>query len=74
LKFLAEKKVCVVECGFCWGYSRFCGGLCVVNRGEVVVECVANVVSCRPLFKGLKVGHLFQLYFHGPQIGNDEAA
>jgi hypothetical protein len=24
---------------------------------------VANVVCCRSLFVGLKVGHLFQLYF-----------
>jgi hypothetical protein len=59
---------------FLLGNSRFLWCLCVVNRGEVVVECVANVVCCMPLFKGLKVGHLFQLYFHGPQIGNDAAA
>jgi hypothetical protein len=45
------------------GIFAFSWCLCVVNRGEVVVECVVNVVCCRSLFRGLKVGHLFQLYF-----------
>jgi hypothetical protein len=35
----------------------------VVNRGEVVVICVAKVVSKRSLFRGRKIGHSFQLYF-----------
>jgi hypothetical protein len=62
---------------FLLGIFAFLWCLYVVNRGEVVVECVANVVCCRPLFRGLKMGHLFQLYFMGRrsgQIGNDEAA
>jgi hypothetical protein len=48
---------------FLLGIFAFLWCLGVVNRGEVVVECVANVVCCRSLFGGLKVGHLFQLYF-----------
>jgi hypothetical protein len=35
----------------------------VVNRGEVVVDCVVNVVCWLSLFGRLKVGQLFQLYF-----------
>jgi hypothetical protein len=31
--------------------------------GEVVVDCVANVVNCRTVFAVLKMGHQFQLYF-----------
>ena len=35
----------------------------VVNRGEVVVICVAKVVGGRSHFRGRKIGHSFQLYF-----------
>jgi hypothetical protein len=35
----------------------------VVNRGEVVVICVAKVVSRLSLCRGRKIGHSFQLYF-----------
>jgi hypothetical protein len=34
----------------------------MVNRGEVVVECMANVVRCGSLFRSLNVGHLFQFF------------
>jgi len=38
----------------------------VVICGEVVVNCVVNVVNLRTLFDHRKTGHLFQLYF---QVG-----
>jgi hypothetical protein len=41
----------------------------VVICGEVVVNCVVNVVDLRTLFDRRKTGHLFQLYF---QVGDAE--
>jgi len=35
----------------------------MVNRGEFVVERVANVVRRRSLFRDLKIGQLFEFYF-----------
>src|ERR1700733_268037 len=68
--------------GFCAWKKMFCGGsafllgvlsflacFVVVNRGEVVVDCVANVVCWLSLFRRLRVGQLFQLYFWvGPLV------
>ena len=48
---------------FLLGYFDFLWCLWMVNRGEVVVICVANVVNGRSLFRGRKIGHSFQLYF-----------
>jgi hypothetical protein len=45
------------------GVFSFLASFVVVNRGEVVVDCVVNVVCWLPLFRRLKVGQLFQLYF-----------
>jgi hypothetical protein len=41
---LQEKKFAVVKCGFCLVILAFQGVFCVVNRGEVVVKSVVNVV------------------------------
>jgi hypothetical protein len=35
----------------------------VVNRGEVVVDCVVNVVCWLSLFRRLKVGQVFNFIF-----------
>jgi hypothetical protein len=35
----------------------------MVNRGEVVVKCVVNVVRGMSLFSGLKLRHGLQLFF-----------
>jgi hypothetical protein len=35
----------------------------VVICGEFVVECVVNVVFYRTLFRGLKIGQVFEVYF-----------
>jgi hypothetical protein len=45
------------------GIFEFLVCFAVVNRGEVVVECVANVGCSPPLFGGLKIGQYFELYF-----------
>jgi hypothetical protein len=62
-------RVLRVEKMFCGGSAFLLGILSflvcfvVVNCGEVVVDCVVNVVGRLPLFCRLKVGQLFQLYF-----------
>jgi hypothetical protein len=48
---------------FLLGFFQFLVCFMVVNRGEFVVECVANVVCSQPLFRGLGIGQLFELYF-----------
>jgi hypothetical protein len=40
----------------------------VVNRGEVVVDCVANVVEKLSLFGALNVGHHIWFYFWGSDL------
>jgi hypothetical protein len=35
----------------------------MVNRGAFVVDCVVNVVCWMSLFRGLKMGQRFELYF-----------
>jgi hypothetical protein len=57
-----EKMFCGGS-AFLLGVLRFLVCFVVVNRGEVVVDCVVNVVCWLPLFRRLKVGQLFQLYF-----------
>jgi hypothetical protein len=42
---------------------RFSRCFVVVLCGEFVVDCVAKMVRERSLFRGRKVGHLFELYF-----------
>jgi hypothetical protein len=37
--------------------------LVVVNRGEVVVDCMVNVDIWMSLFRGLRIGHLIEIYF-----------
>jgi hypothetical protein len=55
----------------CGGNAFFQGVLAilvcivVVNRGEVVVNCVVNVDSGTPLLWSLKIGHSFEVYFEG---------
>jgi hypothetical protein len=53
----------------CGGWAVLLG-ICVflvcfvlVIRDEFVVECVANVVFYRTLFRGLKMGQVFEVYF-----------
>jgi hypothetical protein len=57
-----EKMFCGGS-AFLLGILSFFACFVVVNRGEVVVDCVVNVVCRLPLFRRLKVGQLFQLYF-----------
>jgi hypothetical protein len=62
-------RVLRVEKMFCGGSAFLLGFfeilVCfvVVNRGDVVVDCVVNVVCWLILFRRLNVGQLFQLYF-----------
>ena len=35
----------------------------VVNRGEVVVDCVVNVDSGRTVLWWVRIGHCFEIYF-----------
>jgi hypothetical protein len=51
----------VVERGFYWGFAC----LLMVICGEVVVNCVVKVVRKQPLFNGLNVRQLSELYFSG---------
>jgi hypothetical protein len=48
---------------FLLGYFAFLVCFVLVNRGEFVVDCVVNVVSGRPLFRGLKTGQLLNFIF-----------
>jgi hypothetical protein len=61
---------------FLRGEKMFCGGVEVllgicqfltcfvmVLRGAFVVNCVVNVVGWMSLFRGLKMGQVFELYF-----------
>jgi hypothetical protein len=45
------------------GFLGFCRCTMMVNRGEVVVNCVVNADGGTSVFRGRKIGHHFQLYF-----------
>jgi hypothetical protein len=45
------------------GIFQFLVCFVVVICGEFVVECVVNVVFYRTLFRGLKMGQVFEVYF-----------
>ena len=49
--------------GFLLGILTILVYIVVVNRGEVVVNCVVDVDSGTPLLWGLKAGHCFEVYF-----------
>jgi hypothetical protein len=49
--------------GLLLGILTIFGCSVVVNRGEVVVNCVVDVDSGTPLLWSLKVGHRFEVYF-----------
>jgi hypothetical protein len=51
------------EMGDFAGVFELCGCTMMVNRGEVVVNCVVNVDGGTSVFQGRKIGHRFQLYF-----------
>jgi hypothetical protein len=48
---------------FLLGIFDFLWRLWMVICGENVVKCVVNVEKKPTLFRGCKIGHLFQLYF-----------
>jgi hypothetical protein len=48
---------------FLLGDLRFLRCNVVVNRGEFVVECVANVGCRRTLLRGFKLGQVSQVNF-----------
>jgi hypothetical protein len=54
----------------CWFLVCFVMVIC----GEFVVECVANVVFYRTLFRGLKMGQVFEVYFSGDCFGKGALA
>jgi hypothetical protein len=63
------------------GFLRILWCSVVVNRGEVVVNCAANVVEKQPVFGASKIGHDFGLYFsrvmnsrwrYGLRVRNDD--
>jgi hypothetical protein len=56
-------KVWVVETWFLLGVFAFLVCFVMVNRGESVVSCVANVVNYRTLFGAWNVGQLFWIFF-----------
>jgi hypothetical protein len=56
-------KVSEGESGFFQGVLAILVCIVVVNRGEVVVNCVVNVDSGRTLLWSLKIGHGFEVYF-----------
>jgi hypothetical protein len=58
----AEKMFCGGE-AFLLGFFEFLVCFVMVNRGEVVVDCVVNVVCWLSLFRRRKIGQVFQLYF-----------
>jgi hypothetical protein len=63
-RICAEKVACgggAVLLGIC----AFSVCFVVVICGEFVVECVVNVVFYRTLFRGLKMGQVFEVYFLG---------
>ena len=62
LRICAE-KVLVVEGAVLLGICAFLVCFVMVNRGEFVVECVVNVVFYRTLFRGPKMGQVFEVYF-----------
>jgi len=64
-----KKKFAVVERAFLLRVSEFWGVFLMVNRGEFVVVCVANCGVSQPLNWGLKIRHIFELYFEGRQRG-----
>jgi hypothetical protein len=64
---LREKNAGVVEVAFLKGFLRFWGVFWMVNRGEVVVICVANVVFLAVTFLGSKNMPTFRtLFLAGP--------
>ena len=59
------EKMAVVGMLFLQGVLAILVCIVVVNRGEVVVNCVVNVDSGTPLLWSLKIGHSFEVYFEG---------
>jgi hypothetical protein len=59
----ARRKMGCGGVAFLLGIFEFLVCFVMVNRGEFVVDCVVNVVSLLSLFRGLKMGQLFELYF-----------
>jgi hypothetical protein len=49
--------------GFLLGILTILVYIVVVNRGEVVVNCVVDVDSGMVVLRGLKTGHWFEVYF-----------
>jgi hypothetical protein len=45
------------------GIFQFLVCFVMVICGEFVVECVVNMVFYRTLFRGLKMGQVFEVYF-----------
>jgi hypothetical protein len=60
---LCAEKIPYGGAAFLLGIFEFLVCFVMVNRGEFVVDCVANVVFLLSLFHGLKMRQLFQLYF-----------
>lgn len=50
------------------GGLRFRGVFVMVNRGEVMVNCVVNVVGWMVPFRGEKSCQLFELYLRGTKL------
>jgi hypothetical protein len=49
---LRQKKLLRGEVGFLQGFLRFSWCFSLVNRGDIVVNCVAGVVFWQSLFRG----------------------
>ena len=64
-RVFVRKKVWEEETWFLLGVFAFLVCFVMVNRGEVVVDCVANVVEKLSLFGALNVGHHFWFIFGG---------
>ena len=50
------------------GFLSFCDSTVMVNRGEVVVNCVVNADGGTSVFRGRKIGQHFQLYFFAGEV------
>ena len=63
LRFGRGKKLGGVSRWFLQGVLRILVCFVVVNRGEVVVDCVVNRGVLHGVFRGRKTCHFFRIYF-----------